>query len=499
MAEVIELAVDGMPVPVERAAGVAFGRFAFDHDAVIALAVDGAPGDIRALPAAAIRIERVEDGRVGLVMPAPANVAVWVGDREPLCLFGDAPDHPPEPTDPAVEVVDPDPRGNDTTARLQAALDRAGDRSAGGTVVLGPGRHLTGTLRLPSRTTLYLAEGALLEGIADPAAYPIDDGFEESAREESLAADARFWGRTMTFSRLLLVDDAEDVRIGGRGTIAGNGLDLRTRYGAVPNLIRVRRSRRVVIEDVLLRDAAAWTVHVLGSEDVDIRNVRILNDRTNLNTDGIDPDHSSRVRIDRCFIRTKDDAICVKATRNGGVSGDVRDIRVTGCVLSSRDAALKVGTETATARIEDISFEDCDVFESGRAMSVVVRDGATLERVAFRGIRVGPGVDHLVEQVIGIRDPHADLGVIRDLILDGIDAPDYVVPERAWTWYAQFRPGRPGPDADVPVFAGADPTHAVDGLRLRDVSVRGTRLTDVASAANAGLTIGPFVRDVRFG
>src|SRR5690348_75907 len=35
VADVVGLAVDGIPVPIERAAGIACGRFAFDRDAVI--------------------------------------------------------------------------------------------------------------------------------------------------------------------------------------------------------------------------------------------------------------------------------------------------------------------------------------------------------------------------------------------------------------------------------------------------------------------------------
>ena len=313
----------------------------------------------------------------------------------------------------------------------------------------------------------------------------------------------------MTFSRLILVDDAAQVRIRGRGTISGSGRVLRTRHDAVPNLVRVRRSRAVVIEDVLLRDSAAWTLHVLASDDVTVSNVKILNDRDNLNTDGIDPDMSTRVRIDRTFVYTKDDAICVKASRNGELEGDVADIRVTNCVLSSRDAALKVGTELSASVFRDISFENSWIFESGRAMSVVVRDGAMYERVAFRDIFVGPDVDRLVEQVIGVRDPEvtraprarsSGLGSIRELSFEDVTAPEYRVPSGGWTWYAQFRPGRPPEGAPVAVFEGADDAHRVEGLRLRNVVVNGRRLTSARDAREAaGLTIGPFVGGVDIG
>jgi len=280
---------------------------------------------------------------------------------------------------------------------------------------------------------------------------------------------------------------------GGRGAL------LRTEHGAAPNLLRIRESADVTVRDVLFRDAAAWSIHVLASTGVAFENVKVINDRTILNTDGIDVDMSTDVAIDRSFIYTKDDAICVKATRNGDLSGEPRRIAATNNLVSSLDAALKVGTESEAVRFSEILFEDDDVFDSGRAMSVVVRDGATYEGLTFRRIRVGPNVDHLVEQVIGVRAPQAALGAIHDLTFEDIEAPTYAPPASNWTWYAQFRPGRPEHGSVVPVFEGADARHAVDGLRLKDVSVGGRPIRDAASAAEiANLTFGPHVRNVSF-
>ena len=334
---------------------------------------------------------------------------------------------------------------------------------------------------------------------AIPADYPIDPGRVESGRDATLTADVRYLGRTMTFSRLLLVDGAHNVRISGRGTIDGEGTHLRARRNAVPNLLRVRNSSDVTIGDVLFRNAAAWSLHAVASENVAFRNVKVINDRENLNTDGIDVDMCSGVDIDRAFVHTKDDAICLKATRNGGLSGDVRRVTVTNSLVSSRDAALKVGTESEAAVFADIRFESNHVFDSGRATSVVVRDGATYERVTFRGVDVGPNVDHLVEQVIGVRDPDARLGAIHDLAFEDVVAPSFTPPASNWTWYAQFRPSHPGPNEAVNVFEGADETHAVQGLRLKGVVVNGRPLRDAETAREvANLTIGPHVRDVTF-
>ena len=132
-------------------------------------------------------------------------------------------------------------------------------------------------------------------------------------------------------------------------------------------------------------------------------------------------------------------------------------------------------------------------------MSVVVRDGATYERVTYRGIEVGPRVDHLIEQVVGLRHPTAALGVIRDLTFDDVSAPSFARPASNWTWYAQFRPTRPGHGAAVQVFEGADEAHRVEGLTLKHVVINGHHLRDVATARRvANLSVGPYVRDVSF-
>lgn len=495
----------GRPVLVERYEDVAYARFEMPGPVIVEIEVAAPIARHAVFPPERITAARVAGTVLALELAAPDGVVVWIDGLEKLFLLPDPPD-PDAPVQGAPGILDVTALGADPTGRtpataaIQEAIDRSAASAGGGTVLLPAGVYRTGTLTLGSDVTLYLARGALLQGSADPADYPVDPGRRESAADMSLRPDARFLGRTMTFSRLLLVDRARNVRIAGRGTIDGNGTVLRKRHGAAPNLLRVRESSAIVVEDVLFRNAAAWSLHVVASSDVRFDRVKVINDRTNLNTDGIDPDMSTDVVIDRAFIYTGDDAICVKATGIGDLAGDPARITATNNLVSSVDAALKVGTESAASTFSDIVFENNHVFDTGRAMSVVVRDGATYERLTFRGVRVGPNVDHLVEQVIGVRDPAADLGAIRDLTFDDVTAPSFATPASNWTWFAQFRPGRPEPGAAVDVFEGADETHAVERLTLSGIVVNGEHLRDAATARGvANLTIGPHVRSVTFG
>jgi polygalacturonase len=496
--------VGGQSVLVERYAGVGYVRFAFKGTTTLEVEVD-APITKHTVFPAERAVSSTASGKVLKVELASAeSFVVWINDLEKLFVFPDAPlEHGPTPGAPGVSNVrdlGADATGKTlSTTAIQAAIDQATSHAGGGTVFVPPGLYRTGTIALKSNVTLHLAAGALLQGSADPSDYPVDPGKQESGSNTSLAADVRYLGRTMTFSRLLLVDKAENVRIEGRGTIDGEGSFLRMQHNAVPNLLRVRESKNVVIEDVLFRNAAAWSLHVLASQGVTFTNVKLVNDRANLNTDGIDPDMSSDVRIDRAFLYTKDDAVCIKATENGDLHGDPARITVTNSVVSSLDAGLKLGTESSAGHFSDVTFESNWVFDSGRAMSVVVRDGAIYDNVTYKKVRVGPHVDHLIEQVIGVRDPAAALGVIKNLTFDDVVAPEYKKPSSNWTWYAQFRPPRPSEGSQVNVFEGADALHAVEGLRLKNVVVNGVRIDSQDTARDvANVTIGPHVRNVTF-
>ncbi len=68
----------------------------------------------------------------------------------------------------------------------------------------------------------------------------------------------------------------------------------------------------------------------------------IHNDRDVANNDGIDLDHCKNVRVANCFIDTADDGIVIKNTPNFARFGRSENITVTGCVIASRSAALKI-------------------------------------------------------------------------------------------------------------------------------------------------------------
>lgn len=110
-------------------------------------------------------------------------------------------------------------------------------------------------------------------------------------------------------------------------------------------MIYVEKSNHITFKDITIVDAPFWTLHPAGCDDVLIDRIRILNDLDVANSDGIDPDHCSNVRILGCHVECADDCICLKASKGNAEYGPCENIIIDGCTLVSTSAAIKIGTE----------------------------------------------------------------------------------------------------------------------------------------------------------
>lgn len=151
-----------------------------------------------------------------------------------------------------------------------------------------------------------------------------------------------------------------------------------------PRLLGITESRDVKAFDLRLQNPVYWTVHVYDSERVQLEGLRIRSDWRIANTDGIDVDGSRRVSIRGCRVDTADDAVCLKTTRP---DKPLRDVWVSDCVLRSRSAAIKLGSESR-ADMTDVLVERVAVKNSHRGVGIQLRDGGRAVNVTFRDLRI---------------------------------------------------------------------------------------------------------------
>ncbi|MBB5287234.1 polygalacturonase [Rhabdobacter roseus] len=256
------------------------------------------------------------------------------------------------------------------TKAIQATIDAAAGQG-GGTVVLPPGKYLSGTIILKDHILLRIEAGAVLLGSTDMKDYP-----------ENIVMIDMVPGTTFS-APLVYAERARYVGIEGKGMIDGQGTRLNfpplPAANYRPGLIRFNYCQFVTMEDIHLTRPARWTVHLRDSEDITIRNISIQS-RSNRNNDGIDIDGCQRVKITGCTIDTEDDAIVLKSYR----AHTVRDIVVANCILTSWCYAFKIGTETL-GNVENVSVSNCVIYES-HGIALQSMDGAQVRNVTISNI-----------------------------------------------------------------------------------------------------------------
>jgi polygalacturonase len=310
-----------------------------------------------------------------------------------------------------------DGNAEDTPA-LQAAIDLASAR--GGVVVFPAGRYLSGTLHLRSNVSFRLSEGAVLIASSDDADFdpyeappsgsisptPISWRFANQFRHRQVSRyGSRVFHETVdnpdtTYAHYSLIvgDHVSNVTIEGPGTIDGH----RSRRGG-PKLIALKNCRHITIRGLTLRNAPSYNISLIGSEDADLENLRIINGYA----DGIDPDDSRLVRIANCYIDTWDDAICAKASLALGRRLTTENLVVANCILRTSNAGFKFGTESE-GDLRNVSVSHCVVMrrDFGRrpitGVEIESVDGGKVEEVAISNV-VMRGVDTPVFLRLGNR------------------------------------------------------------------------------------------------
>ncbi len=272
----------------------------------------------------------------------------------------------------------------DDAAAIQKAID-ACSQAGGGVVVVPSGRtFLCGPFKLASFVDLRLEPNSCLLANPDEAVYT-ESAFRENRGEGMMWISGK---------------DLRQVSISGTGEINGNGVSFMgkelddsyelkpvTDFDPRPHVLTLINVEKLVVRDVTIRNGAYWTVHLIGCYDALIDGISLLNNLKVRNGDGIDLDHSKKVRIANCFIESGDDCICLKNRREYAEYGACEDIVVENCVMTSRSCAIKIGSENMD-RIDNVTFNNCIIRNSNRGIGIQNRDEGTVTNVMFSNMLV---------------------------------------------------------------------------------------------------------------
>jgi polygalacturonase len=245
------------------------------------------------------------------------------------------------------------------TKAIQAAIDDCAS-VGGGTVKLAGGTFVSGPVVLKSNITFDIAKGTTLFGSPDHADYPAKTEFRAPGTQSLVSAT-----------------NAEKVAITGEGVIDGNGeswwTEARATKGAGvvgtiqfrPRLVVFDHCKHVRMEGVTVQNSPSWQIVPYYTDDMTIRNVRILAPQHSPNTDAIDPFSSSNMVIDHVYADVGDDNIAIKSgiINSPGPDAPSKNITITDCEFM-HGHGLSIGSEIAggaqNIHAERIHFKGTD-------------------------------------------------------------------------------------------------------------------------------------------
>ncbi len=311
---------------------------------------------------------------------------------------------------------------------IQAAID-ACHANGGGQVVVPAGTFVTGTIWLKSNVELHLAHGALLKASENLADYN-----DEDAYEQNFSYPPEEW----CGKHLIMILECDNVAITGTGTIDGSaaayydfenrilhgeyvwadGLSLsKDKVNLRPGqLLCFVESTNVRVTDICIRNATSWCCFFHGCEYITVRGLRVFNDFSAANTDGIDLDCCRFAAVSDCIIETGDDDVAIRCSGSKLKKAPpvCEHITISNCVLSCASSAFRIGV--GMGNIRHIRVSNITLSRAGvglHFMPTIHKHGCIdIEDVNFSNISA---VNVGYPMLIG-----GDAGSVKNIVLDNI-------------------------------------------------------------------------------
>ncbi len=331
-----------------------------------------------------------------------------------------------------------DGKTNNTKA-INAAVEAAA-KNGGGTVYFPAGDFLSFTIRMKSKITLFLDQGAVLIGDQEVNGIGYDLPEADAWYKKFQDFGHSYWKNSLIYG-----DSLRDIAITGNGMIWGKGLytyDKPGIKGSGNKAIGLKNCFNVTIRDVSILHGGHFCILATGVDNLTIDNVRADADR-----DAFDIDCCKNVRISNCNINSPtDDGLCLKSSFGLGYAKATENVTITNCQVYGYDhgtlmdgtfkkefkdedpkanhsitGRLKMGTES-NGGFRNITVSNC-VFEHSRGICIETADGGLIEDVVINGITMRDVTDtpFFIRLNARMRGPEGTpVGVCRRITLSNI-------------------------------------------------------------------------------
>lgn len=302
----------------------------------------------------------------------------------------------------------------DEEAEIEAYKAKYG---ADNVFVYDAGTHMIDYVNIKSsNSVVYLRRGSLL---VMKHLTNINSATDDKEKSEKDASSSNGWG--LNRYPVISVNNKNNIRIVGRGTIDGGRLDWHERRG-----IMASYCDGFIIDGINIVNFPEWGVITYVCKNVSIKNVLLFGFRTN--SDAFALCNTQNATVTNCFARTGDDMFEVKTlgsenmgkdisqnityadcvawgskARAFGITGevvqDIRNVTFKDCTVIFRDAiwdnnvlgSLAIIVENGNGNVSDVTFENIQInYDAGRAINIGIQKEEKadnkIDNIVFRNV-----------------------------------------------------------------------------------------------------------------
>jgi polygalacturonase len=128
-----------------------------------------------------------------------------------------------------------------------------------------------------------------------------------------------------------------------------------------PVMVVLSNCRNVLLEGPTFRNSGSWNVHVVYCDDLTVHHVTIFNPYYAQNGDGLDIDSCRNVAVTDSTIDAGDDLICLKSGKDAEGRKTARpteNVTITGCTLGHGHGGIAIGSEMSGG-VRNVTVSHC--------------------------------------------------------------------------------------------------------------------------------------------
>jgi polygalacturonase len=246
------------------------------------------------------------------------------------------------------------------TDAIRRAINQCAE-DGGGTVIIPAGLWITGPIEMRSNINLHIERGALVIFSKNHNDYPLDEKGKsvispisgEKLNNIAFTGEGVFDGSGDTWrpaKKSKFTDEQWKQMIANGGTIDDQGIlwpkgvnpqkDLRT------YMVLLTRCTKVLFDGPTFQNSPKFVIVPRYCENLTMRNLKVLNEWSAQNGDGIDVSSGKNIIIKNCMLNVGDDGICMKSSGKSNGTASLQNVIISDCVVYHAHGGFVIGSNT---------------------------------------------------------------------------------------------------------------------------------------------------------